>query len=362
MPTLMFTRSSFPNEACKTTMFMKFFENNEDSNVFKRTTLIIIKLLITTILLYYIFYKYININKLLVAFTHIQYWLFFVVLFILFVNRYLGAYQTSYYFKKVFNIELGINYVFKVQLISSFFSFVLPGELAGGIVSWYMISDKSGKKMDTAAVIIFLRILSIITMGFFTFIGLVFEEKLSDLGLRNYLLILTVLLLLMYIPFVSIKAATAMKHFSQKIVEAVPLRYWRNYFVNLNSKLWDSMMVCSNADHSLILYTISMSMMWYLLVIIFFYFLMIMADINLPFQVSVWIIGVITFIQYLPVSFAGLGVRDISIIYILGEFYQVNPENSMILSTFYLASSLIFVLMGGLAVWLKSANHIQTTR
>src|SRR4030043_129926 len=340
-------------------MSMSDIQINNNKNKWSKRIFSIIKLLVTGSLLYYIFYRYVNINNFLIAFSNIRPWLFFVLLVILFANRYLLAYQTSYYFKKIFDIELGINFVFKVQMISSFYAFVLPGELAGGLISWYMVSEKSGKKIDSAAVIIFLRLLSIITMIAFTAIGLVFEEKLEALGLQAYILLLAVLSLLMFIPFVSSKAATAIKQFSQSIVQVTPLKKWRNNLVKLNNKLWDSVISCTNADRGSVLYTLSMSVIWYLLVILFFFLLMIMVGINLPFQVSVWLIGVITIVQYLPVSFAGLGVRDISIIYLLGEFYQVKPESSMILSTFFLAFSLIFVLMGGMATWLKSSGHHQ---
>jgi hypothetical protein len=338
-------------------MSMSDVQISNNRNKWNKRIFNIIKLIVTGSLLYYIFYRYININDLLTAFSNIRPELFFVLLILLFANRVLLAYQTSYYFKKIFDIDLGINFVFKVQMISSFFAFVLPGELAGGLISWYMVSEKSGKKVDSAVVIIFLRLLSIITMISFTAIGFVFEEKVESLGLQSYIFLIAVLSLLMFVPFVSSKAATAIKQFSLSIVQVTLLKKWRNNLVKLNNKLWDSVISCTNADQGSVLYTLSMTVMWYLLVILFFYLLMIMVGINLPFQVSVWLIGVITIVQYLPVSFAGLGVRDISIIYLLNEFYQVRPESSMILSTFFLAFSLIFVIMGGMATWLKLFGH-----
>lgn len=317
----------------------------------------IVKFLVTISLLYYVFYKYVNINDFLTAFRNIRPGLFFVLLVILFTCRYLLAYQTSYYFKKIFDVDLGVNFVFKVQMISTFFAFVLPGELAGGIVSWYMLSDKSGKKIDSASVIIFLRLLSIMTMVAFTAIGLLFEDKLKSLGLQSYILMLAVLSLLMFIPFVSSRVAAAMRHFSQGIIQVIPFKKWRDNLVRLNENIWKSVIRCTSVAPSLVLYVLSMSVLWYLLVILFFYLLMIMADINLPFQVSIWLIGIITILQYLPVSFAGLGVREISIVYMLKEFYQVRPESSMILCTLFLAFSLIIVVMGGMAVWLKPSDH-----
>jgi hypothetical protein len=322
----------------------------------------IVKFIVTSSLLYYVFFKYIDINELLSAFDNIHPEYFFLLLFVVVANRYVLAYQTSYFFKKIFQIDLGINFVFRVQMISSFFAFILPGELAGGLISWYMFADKSGKKNDSATVIIFLRLLSIITMVAFTAIGFIFEEKLEVLGLNIYISLVIFISLLMFVPFVSSRVAYAIKHFAQIIIQLIPYGKIRNKLLKFNEDIWESVVSCSNSGPALILYAISLSVVWYLLLIIFFYMLMIMVGINLPFQVSVWLIGVITIVQYLPVSFAGLGVRDISIIYLLDKFYQIRPESSMILSTFFLIFSLIFVLMGGVATWLKPLGINQIKR
>jgi len=332
---------------------------NNNKSIWRTRILNIIKFIVTASLLYYIFYRYININDFLTAFSNIMPELLFVLLVIIFAYRYLFAYQTSYYFKKVFDIELGINFVFKVQLVSSFYGLILPGDLAGGLITWYMVSDKSGEKAASASVIIFLRLLSIIALIVFTAIGLVFEENLMDIDLRVYIILLAVLCLLMFIPFVSLRAATIMKQFSISIIKIIPVSNLSNKLAQLSNKLWDSVITCTNVETGVILYTVLMSILCHLFLILFTYLLMIMVGINLPFYVSVWLLGLVNLVQLLPVSFAGLGVRDISVIYLLDKSYQVAPESSMILSTFFLAFGLIFILMGGIAIWFKPSGCHQ---
>ena len=322
-----------------------------------RLILNVMRLVITGAIFYYIFATYIQYDDFLTALKYVQPWMFIYLLIVSLSFRYLNAHQMHYYFKKVFNSELGTNFVFKVQMITSFYGLVLPGDLAGGLITWYMISDKSGEKAASASVIIFLRLMNIITLIAFTAIGLVFEEKLIDINLRVYIIILAGLFLLMFIPFVSSKAAIIMKHISRAILQIIPVANWRCKLVQLSDKLWDSVITCTNVDPGVMLWTVSMSMLCHLFLILFTYLLMIMVGINLPFQVSVWLLGAINLVQLLPVSFAGLGVRDISIIYLLGKYYQVAPESSLILSTFFLAFSLIFTLMGGMAIWLQSSGH-----
>lgn len=316
----------------------------------RRRLLNAVKLAVSGAIFYYIFSRYIRYEDLLAALKYVRPDLFVYLLVLSLAGRYLSAYQIYYYFKKVFASRLGTAFVFKAQLISSFYGLVLPGDLAGGVITWYMIADKSGEKAASASVIIFLRMLSIITLIAFTAAGLIFEERMLDLNLRMYTTFPAILFLLMFIPFVSFRAATAAKRVTRAILLRTPLPAWRNKLDRLNGRLWDSVIACTRIDPGVMLWTVVLSVLYHLLLILFTYLLMVMVGIHLPFQVSVWLLGVVNLVQMLPVSLMGMGVRDISIIYLLGKYYQVAPESSLILSTFFLGFSLIFVLMGGLAV------------
>ncbi len=311
-----------------------------------------IKAFITGMILYYVFCKYIDFGAFLTAFKNVKPELLFVLLIITFAFRFLSSYQISYYLKKAYNIKVGTNYVFNVQLISSFYGMVLPGDLAGGLITWYMVSEKSGQKGDSAAVIIFLRLLSIITLIAFTAIGFVLEPKLIAFDLREYFILLTAVFFLMFIPFISSRAADMMKYFSRSIAKIAPSEKLRGKLIMLSDTIWDSVITCTDVPLKVILYTIFISVLAHILSIIFTYVLLIMVGINLPFQVSVWLLGINNIVQLLPISFAGMGVRDISMIYLLGELYRIKPESSEIVSTFFLAFTLIFVLMGAIAAWL----------
>ena len=326
-----------------------------------------VKLSVSGAIFYYIFSRYIRYEDFIAAWRYVEPGMFIYLLFLSMVCRYLGAYQIHYYFKKVFNRSLGTHFVFKAQLITSFYGLVLPGDLAGGLITWYLISEKSGERAASASVIVFLRLLGIITLIAFTAIGLVFEEKLIDLNLRAHMIAMAILFLLMFVPFISSRAATAAKEITRSILRITPLATWRNALDRLNNKLWDAVITCTRIDRNVMLRTLALSVLYHLSLILFTYMLMIMVGISLPFQVSVWLLGAVNLVQMLPVSFAGLGVRDISIIYLLGKYYQVAPETSLILSTFFLAFSLLFTLMGGLVVLtdgtvrrLKLTGHPQT--
>ncbi len=309
-----------------------------------------IKLAVSGAIFYYIFSRYIRYEDFVTAWRYVQPGMVVYLLLLSFGGRYLSAYQIHYYFRKAFDKALGTNFVFRAQLISSFYGLVLPGDLAGGLITWYMIADKSGERAASASVIIFLRLLGIITLIVFTAVGLAFEDRLIDLDLRMYMFGTAILFLLLFVPFVSSRAALGTKRITRAFIRSIPFAAWQGRLDRLNERVWDSVIACTRIDPGVMLWTVGMSILYHLLLIGFAYLLMIMVGIDLPFQVSVWLLGAVNLIQMLPVSFLGLGVRDISIIYLLGKYYQVTPESSLILSTFFLAFSLIFILLGGLAV------------
>ena len=316
----------------------------------RRWLLNAIKLTVSGGIFYYIFSRYIRYEDFMTALKYVQPGMFIYLLLLSLAGRYLSAYQIHYYFKKVFDNRLGTAFVFKAQLISSFYGLVLPGDLAGGVITWYMMAEKSGERTASASVIIFLRLLSIIALIAFSAVGLAFEERMLDPHLRAYMILLAILCLLIFVPFVSFRSANATKSIARAVLLKMPLPAWRDKLDRLNDRLWDSVIACTRVDPGVMLWTVVLSVLYHMLLILFAYVLMIMVGIHLPFQVSVWLLGVVNLVQMLPVSLMGMGVRDISIIYLLGRYYQVSPESSLILSTFFLGFSLIFVLMGGLAV------------
>ena len=79
------------------------------------------------------------------------------------------------------------------------------------------------------------------------------------------------------------------------------------------------------------------------------YLALITVNIEVPILTATWLVALLTIITMLPITIAGIGVRDISLIFILNKFYAIPPESAVILSTLLLSIGMIFfgVILGG---------------
>jgi glycosyltransferase 2 family protein len=311
--------------------------------------LTLFKLIVTFGLLGYVFYKFVNFKIFLEALTQINILIFLLVLAITFINRVLIAYQTDFCFHKIYKINFGIKFIFKVQQISSFYGLFLPGDLAGGVVTWYYFSSRSGKKTDTAATVVLTRLLIIFTLIITTAIGIFLDKNIVFPGVNYYLLTLIVLAILAIMPFIKHQFADSYRKLTTFIIHnTVPFRKIRLKLDELNQKLWDAILVAAKSGLKTILYTLLLSFFSQVIMILTTYIILKMTGIDLPYFVAIWLLGLVSLVQLLPVSFGGIGVRDFTVVSLLAVFYQIQPEKSVLFSTLLLIYMLFYVLLGGI--------------
>jgi uncharacterized membrane protein YbhN (UPF0104 family) len=79
------------------------------------------------------------------------------------------------------------------------------------------------------------------------------------------------------------------------------------------------------------------------------YYTLEMVNIHLPFSVAPWLLALVAIIAMLPLTIGGIGVRDISFVFILQELYGVPAEASLLASMVILLIGSIFfgAILGG---------------
>jgi hypothetical protein len=81
--------------------------------------------------------------------------------------------------------------------------------------------------------------------------------------------------------------------------------------------------------------------------LVYFFSLARAVDIQLPFFVIGWISTFVTIIQLIPISIAGLGIREASYAVLLND-YGISPEQAISFSITIFAVFIIVGLVGGL--------------
>ncbi|MHA2013516.1 MAG: hypothetical protein ACTSWG_14195, partial [Candidatus Helarchaeota archaeon] len=64
-------------------------------------------------------------------------------------------------------------------------------------MTWYLLSKDNGKRAQVASVIVYLRILNLITLLPFALLGIYLEPKLKAYNIQSYVLVFGLLLLIM---------------------------------------------------------------------------------------------------------------------------------------------------------------------
>jgi hypothetical protein len=314
------------------------------------------KLTITVGLLVFIFYRYIDLGILIQAFGQISYIYFIVVLLLALLYRLVLALQMKLFFNSVSDFKFSTWKIFKIQQIATFYGLVLPGDIAGGFVTWFYFAGESNKKADSAAVIIYTRLINIVTLLPFAAVGLLLEPRLRGTGLSDVIIILLVLSALLMVPFLWKRSSQFLNNICIKIINIIPWTKVKTYLLKMNGVFWDAIISCNSTGKKNLFYVFALSFFTQIIIISSTDILMQMVGINLPLSVSAWMIAVLVVVQLLPVSLAGIGVRDISLVYLLGSFYLVASEKALVLSTFFLIFTLIFAVLGGFYYLLHKRN------
>jgi hypothetical protein len=228
----------------------------------------------------------------------------------------------------------------EINLISTFYSMFLPGVLAGGAVRWYKMSRPNGKRAEAFAAIAFERLIDTIMLLIFLFVFWFLDvhptsTPLVDLifvGMFSGLLIMLLLCLSDSASVLILKPLELFRKFTiarfaiekiGKVLEAV------RHFRKLSVRAWVSLLLLTFVRN--------------ILSLVIMYLFVLSLAMNVEFITLGWIRSLINIVTMLPVSYAGLGVREASLVYLMTP-YGI-PGNQVVAFSF-----LVFMNHGVLAV------------
>jgi hypothetical protein len=299
---------------------------------------LIIKIFLSVTLLIYLL-TIIPFNEIVNSILSTDIFLFSIGMLLATPISYLSAFETQY-LTRIQGINLSVFKILKIQLASSFYGLFLPGILSGGAVKWYKFS-KHGKKSAAAAVVVFNRFLEILMIVFF---GILFSfpaiYSLENLKLFIVLVLLFFLMIIIYLLLI-IKAGS---NFIEKVVLIIPSPA---FIKGVARKFTDSMRQFQNLklkDHFEIL---GLLFLYHGIGVASFYCFARSLEIDL----NIWIIGLVrsamSLAIMLPFSFAGLGIREGTLVFLLGQ-YGISPNVSMAFSFLFFFRNIFTSLLGGL--------------
>lgn len=250
----------------------------------------------------------------------------------------LSAFETRY-LTRIQGMALSVFEILKIHLATNFYSFFLPGVLSGGAIKWYKFSQYA-KKSSAAAVVVFNRFLETLMI---VFIGILFSLPALYFSENQELFVGLVLIFFsMIIIYLFLQSKSGLD-FIEKIILFIPLT---NLIKETLGKFVNAMRQFQNLrlkDH---LEIIGLLLFYHSIGVISFYLFAKSLNIDLDIWELGWIRSAMAIAIMLPLSFAGLGIREGALVYLLGK-YGVMPDVSMALSFLIFFRSLLTSLIGG---------------
>jgi hypothetical protein len=269
-----------------------------------------------------------------------------IILVLHLLQRVVGAWQTQLALRHA-GIPVSTLRVFHVHLLTSFFSVVLPGELAGAAVSWHLFSRDSGRRSQTAAALIYLRLIGFFMLVAVGAVGLWAEPRLIAMNAHWAVLGAAIVIGLPLLSFHSRKFADGLKSWSDVVTGLLPSKRLRSAFVGFWSSVHEFTAMRRPTQGCIWLAAVAV----YSINVVSGLVAMQAAGITAPATAIVWLLAIVTLISLVPFTFGGFGVRELGVAVLLKQWYGVPTETAVLLSLALGSVALIAsVGFGGIAL------------
>ena len=283
----------------------------------------------------------IEIAKVVVAFAGADLtWLLAGCIVILFI-RILMAWQMKAVVQHQ-DVHLTTARALVINLITGFYALILPGDMSAGVMRWHKLSRPSGKRTEVLAALVFLRLINSSVILLFGVIALLIDDP-FDKAVVSFIAI--ALLAGMIIVFSSI--------FLERVVVRIerclrdPLPGVAPFIWEKLRRVWSALAQYRTLSKSALAIITWVSLLNFISSIALFFALAKALHLAIPLITLAWIRAMVLIVQLIPVSIAGLGIREGALVFIL-PIYGISPADAMAFSLLLFALIIVIGLVGGI--------------
>lgn len=264
----------------------------------KNTAKFILRIIISVCLLVFLFSK-IDLHSIKTTFKNFNPVIYIFAVIILLVHQVLWAYAWKITLEEK-NAKFKFSAIYRAVLTSYFFGTFLPSSLGPDIILTFNIGRSLSEKQHAPSSLLFIRIVN--SAGILLVSGIALMLLPQTLVIRHILILTWLLFLAVWIVY-----WIALHPFVRKIFEKILSKYPR-YF-HIIYKIFHSFSTFGMDKKALIrIWTASLGMAF--LKVLIDYTIAYSLGIRIPYIWFLALIPSVSFISLLPVSIAGLGVRE----------------------------------------------------
>lgn len=246
-------------------------------------------------------------------------------------------------FIKNTSLSLSILQLVKINFISRFYALFLPSALGPEAVRWYKVTkNKQGRSFFLACTMAERLIFLLILLLFGTFPLFFYPENTKIIALRDQILPLLIIACILLFLGLLYFIFPGMQYFTKKIIiKALNVRK----FPKINQFIHNFSIKQSLLD--LLVPLVCLSLLWQLFFLFRLFFLFLSLDLQLTFIDVAWMASLVMLLQVLPVSFAGIGVREGTYAYLV-TLFNLPSEKGVLIGILFFTQMLIFSTIGGI--------------
>jgi|GEM_PF-1366908 len=320
---------------------LKLFENI----AFRRLRLIF-KIIISAAFLVYVF-SIVDLQSFKKALFEIRPGYYLISLGILLVNSCILAFK----FKIILAptpIRQTLLSLLKINFISRFYSLFFTAAMGQGVVRWYQTTKNQEGKLSFLPVLIFERASFIIVLCFFILLSWFFltsiESRMLGKGILPFALAgLMIPLVLYFISMEVYRSPTPDRHNGHN---AHKKNYWQKV-----RPLFDSFAIFKHQT-DLAFASLGVAFLWHFAYLLRVFFLFGAVNIETSLAQLCWMGSLVLFVQLLPVSFNGIGLRE-GIYAYLFKLAGMPFEKGILVGSLFFTQMLIASAVGGAVVILS---------
>ncbi len=324
----------------------------------KQFAKLLVRILITTGLLIWVFSK-IDLEQFHETVKAAKWWFLFAVWALVVIIFWINSIKMQLILKKQ-DCNVSITTLFGASAITLFYSMIIPGILSTGI-KWYILKKDTGKSSSVLSSMFYNQMSIIVVMMIFGLAALMITNPASllntDSNNRWFLPIVSGILLaaIILISILLLNSRTGGKiiRVFSLLLKPLPAKIHRNV-----QKILEQVAIFQNVGGRFHLIIASITIIANLIGGVLIYFLSAKAaNITAPVGVFVWLCAVIYILGRIPISVANLGIREVTLVGLLG-IYGVGKPQALLMSMILFSTVILMAVIGAIyqLFWAVSAK------
>jgi uncharacterized membrane protein YbhN (UPF0104 family) len=237
----------------------------------------------------------------------------------------------------------------KINFIARFYALFLPSAVGREVVRWIKVTQNKNGKIQFFASIVFERLTFLFVLLFCGMIPLFFYKSNPEIEILRMrvlpiaavgiCLVSAFILLFIFAPIGDLIQSMA-KSTLQRIRPKLDVDA---FFENHNFKKMNANMFAS---------TLVLSILWQIFFICRLLVLFKASAVPLGFMDITWIGSMVLLLQTIPISFAGIGLREGAYAYLF-TLFNLPPEKGVLIGILFFSQMLIIAFVGGILEFLE---------